>query len=51
MLLGADHVRDLEILVIDHVRQVIEARAVGALDDVILLAGPIELHFPANQIV
>ena len=51
MLLGADHVRDLEVVVVDHVGQVIEARAVGPLDDVVLLAGPIELDPAADQVV
>ena len=44
-------VRDLEIVVVDHVGQVIEARAVGPLDDVVLLAGPVELDPAADQVV
>ena len=51
MLLGADDVRDLEIVIVDHVGQVVEARAVGPLDDVVLLAGPIELDPAADQVV
>ena len=43
--------RDLEIAIVDHVGQMIEARAVGPLNDVVLLAGPLELHPAANQIV
>ena len=51
MLLGADDVGDLEIVVVDHVGQVVEARAVGPLDDVVLLAGPVELDPAADQVV
>src|SRR6202030_2575965 len=51
MLLGADDVRDFEVKVIDHARQMIEAGAVGPLDDVILLAGPIEFDVAADMIV
>ena len=51
VLFGADHVADLEIVVVHHVGQVVEARAVGPLDDVVLLAGPIELDPAADQII
>ena len=40
--IGADHVRDLEVVIVDDARQVIEAGAVGPLDDVVLLVGPVE---------
>ena len=43
--------RDLEIVIVDHVGQVVEARAVGPLDDVVLLAGPVELDPAAHQVV
>ena len=48
---GADDVRDLEIEVIDDAGQVIEARAVGPLDDVVLLFVPVELAHAANRVV
>ena len=51
VLLGANHVRDLQLVIVDHVGQVIKARAVGALHDVILLAGPIELDPAAHHVV
>ena len=51
VLLGADDVRDLEVVVVDHVGQVIEARAVGPLDDVVLLAGPIDGHVAADHVL
>ena len=43
--------RDLEVVVVDHVGQMVEARAVGPLDDVVLLAGPVELDPAADQVV
>ena len=51
MFFGADDVGDLEIVVVHHVGQVIEAGAVGPLDDVVLLAGPIDLDAAADQVV
>ena len=51
MLFGADHVRDLHVVIVDHAGQVVQARAVGPLDDVVLLAGPIELDLAADQVV
>ena len=51
MLDGPDHVRDLEIVIIDDARQVIEAGAVGPLDDVVLLLVPVELAHAANVVV
>jgi hypothetical protein len=50
VLLGADHVGDLEILIVDHVGQVIDERPVGTLDDHVGLPGPLELDVAANQI-
>ena len=41
----------LEVEVIDHAGQVIQASAIGPLNDVILLAGPSELDLSANLIV
>jgi hypothetical protein len=41
----------LEVEIVDDARQVIEARAVGTLDHVVLLAGPFELDVAANLIV
>ena len=51
MLDRADHVRDLEVVIVDGARQVIEARAVGALHDVVLLVGPIERDVAAHEVV
>ena len=51
MLLGPDHVGDLEVVVVDDTRQVVEAGAVGPLDDVVLLALPGKLHPAADGIV
>ena len=51
VLLGADHVRDLHVVVVDDRRQVVQARAVGPLDDMVLLAGPVDADFAADQIV
>ena len=42
MLLGADDVADLHVVVIHDIGQVVEARAVGTLNDVVLLRGPLE---------
>src|SRR6187549_366450 len=51
MLDRANHVRDLEVVIVDGARQVIEARAVGALHDVVLLVGPIERDVAADEVV
>ena len=50
MLFGPDHVSDLKIMVVDRAGEVVEARAVGPLDDVVLFVGPIELDPAADQI-
>ena len=44
-------VRDLHVVVVDHRGQMVEARAVGPLDDVVLLAGPVDADFAADQVV
>ena len=51
MLDRANHVRDLEVVIVDGARQVIQARAVGALHDVVLLVGPIERDVAADEVV
>ena len=43
--------RNLEIVIVHHIGQVVEAGAVGPLDDVVLLAGPVELDPAANLVV
>jgi hypothetical protein len=50
MLLGADDMGDLHRHVIDDAREVIKRRAVGALDDVVLLADPLEFDIAADEI-
>ena len=47
----ADHVRDPEVVVVDRARQVVEATAVGALHDVVLLERPLERHRPPHEVV
>ena len=47
----ADHVRDPEVVVVDRARQVVEATAVGALHDVVLLERPLELHRSPHEVV
>ena len=51
VFLGSNHMRDLEIVVVDHGGQVVEATAVGALNHVVLFAAPIELHRTTDQVV
>ena len=51
MLLRPDHVGDLEVVVVDDACQMVEAGAVGPLDDMILLALPGKLHPAADGIV
>ena len=51
VLLRADDVRDPEVVVVHRARQVIERRAVGALNHVVLLEGPVERDGAAHQIV
>ncbi len=51
MLDRANHVRDLEVVIVDCAREMIEARAVRALHDVVLLVGPIERDVAADQVV
>ena len=46
-----DHVGDLEVVVVDHAGQVIQARPVRPLDHVVLFAGPGELDVAADLIV
>ena len=46
----SNNVRNLEVVVVDDVRQVVEAGTVGALNDVVLLLRPIELDVAANQV-
>ena len=46
----ANHMRDPKIVVIDHACQVIQARSVGPLHDVVLLLVPIELANAANRV-
>ena len=43
VLLGADDVGDRHLDVVDDARQMVEAGAVGALDDVVGLGGPVDL--------
>ncbi len=50
MLLGADHVADPHRVVVDHARQVVEEGPVGALDHLVLLAGPFELHVATDPV-
>src|SRR5919197_2524336 len=51
MLGGADDMRDPHVIVIDHTSQVIQYRAVGPLDDVVLLLGPRHLDPAADVVV
>ena len=46
----SNNVRNLEVVVVDDVRQVVEAGTVGALNDVVLLLRPIEFDVAANQV-
>ena len=50
VFLGADDVRDPHRVVVDHAREMVEARAVGPLDHVVLLPLPGELD-PAAYLV
>ena len=50
MLFGSNDVRNLKIEVVDNAGQMIQAGTIVALDDVILLSGPIELYVATNQI-
>ena len=50
VLLGADDVGYLHRVVVNDAGQMVEARPVGALDDVVLLLGPIELDISANEV-
>src|SRR5438128_339558 len=51
MLLRPDYVGDLHIMVVHDVGQVVETGAVGALDNVILLRGPLHFHRSADKVV
>src|SRR3954447_14264016 len=51
MLFRPDHVRNLHVVIVNHGSKVIEARAVGALDNMVLFAGPFDPYFATNQIV
>src|SRR5690349_17105491 len=42
MLLRPDDVADLEIKIVHHARQVIQAGSIRSLNDVVLLAGPLK---------
>src|SRR5687767_13011635 len=44
MLLRPDDMRYLHVLIIDDTCQVIHAGPVGALDEVVLLVGPLDAH-------
>ena len=46
-----DHVRDAEVVIVDRARQVIEAGAVRALHDVVLLIGPVERDVAPHEVV
>ncbi len=48
MFLRADHVCNLEVVIVHHTGEVIQAGAVGPLNDVILLAIPSKLHPPSH---
>src|SRR4051794_21601788 len=51
MLLGADDERDLHLMVVGDRGQVIQAIAIRTLNDVVLLAGPFDSHFAADEIL
>ena len=51
VFLRADHVRDVEVVVVDRAGQVIQVAAVRPLDDVVLLERPVEGDRPAHQVV
>ena len=51
VLLRPDHMADLEVVVVDDACQMVEAGAVGPLDDMILLALPGKLHPAADGVV
>ena len=48
---GADHVCDLHIVIVDHAGEMVDERAVGALNHMILLAGPSHRNISADVIV
>src|SRR5207244_6290110 len=50
MLFGTNDMRDLHVILVDHAGQVVEAGAVRALDDVVLLAGPFDGNRAADQV-
>ncbi len=51
MLLGADHVRDREVVVVHHAGEVVEAGPIGPLNHMVLLAVPGKLDPAADGIV
>ena len=51
MFFGPNDVADLHVVIVDDAGQMIQAGSVGPLDDVILLAGPLDFDPAADQIV
>ena len=51
MLFGANHVGDLQVMIIDCSGKVVETRTIRTLYDVVLLLGPGKLQIPSNEIV
>ena len=51
MLFGTNHVRDFEVIIVDNGCQVVQARSVGTLDNMILFPRPIEHNFATDQII
>ena len=51
VFLRADHVRNLEVVIVHHAGEVIQAGTVGPLNDVILLAIPRKLHPPSHSVI
>ena len=46
----SNHMGDFKILIVNHVGKMIQACPVGALDDMILLFGPVKFHWASNQV-
>ena len=51
MFFGPDDVCDFELVIVDHGGQMIKTRAVGSLDDVVLLASPFEFDLTAHHVI
>ena len=51
VFLRADHVCNLEVVIVHHTGEVIQAGTVGPLNDVILLAIPSKLHPPSHGVM